>query len=60
VDLLARPVLQRLLPYSALDDLAYDLSHFVQANEWLDVDAENSARVRKALEGMNDGKRGRN
>lgn len=61
MDLLARPVLQKLLPYSAIDDLAYDLSQFVEANEWLDVEAENQARVRKALEGMNsNGKQRRN
>lgn len=60
MDLLARPVLRGLIPYSAVDDTAHDLSQFVEANEWLDVEAENQARVRKVIEGMNDGKRRRN
>lgn len=45
-----RPILRQMLPFKALDDPAYDLADFVFACEALDVEAENSFRVHKALQ----------
>ncbi len=47
-DSLFRPVRAGLLPYSAINDPAYDMEDFLLCNEMLDVEYENQARMRAA------------
>jgi len=45
-DWMMRPIMRQLIPYKAMDDVAYDLSDFVFLCELLDVEAENTSRIR--------------
>lgn len=49
-DWIMRPVLEHLIPYTALLDHSVDLEDIARMNEALDVRAENDYRMRKALE----------
>lgn len=48
-DWLLRPVRAGMLPYSALDDPAYDLEDFLICAEYLDVETENGSRIKASL-----------
>lgn len=49
-DWIMRPVLEGLIPYTALLDCSVDLEDIARMNEALEVRAENDYRVRKAME----------
>jgi len=46
-DFLMRPVDAGLLPYPALKDGSVDLADIARLNDWLDMKADNQARIER-------------
>lgn len=42
-----RPVHAGYIPYTALKDGSVDLADIARMNDWLDINADNKARMRK-------------
>ncbi|XWJ93505.1 DUF6889 family protein [Phytobacter ursingii] len=46
-DYLRRPVQAGFIPYTALKDGSVDLADIARMNDWIDIQADNDARIRK-------------
>lgn len=42
-----RPVHAGYIPYTSLKDGSVDLADIARMNDWLDINADNKARIRK-------------